>query len=145
MVYQLHNDKRLGKYADKIARDSGLKLIRISTSFHQICRGGKFIWCPEVGRFLAYIKNAKIIITDSFHGTAFAINFNVPFEEVMPNNNTGTRNMSILKLTGLSDRILIDDSDIALAQRKIDFDEVNKIIEKKRHESLEILRQMLEM
>ena len=79
------------------------------------------------------------MITDSFHGTAFAINFNTPFVEVLPNNNTGTRNMSILRLTGLSNRILKDD-DIDLAMTTIDFSETNRILEKKREESIEILK-----
>ena len=83
------------------------------------------------------------MITDSFHGTAFAINFNIPFVEVLPNNNTGTRNMSILRLTGLSNRILKDD-DVDLAMTTIDFSETNRILEKKREESIEILKHMLE-
>ena len=83
------------------------------------------------------------MITDSFHGTAFAINFNTSFVEVLPNNNTGTRNMSILRLTGLSNRILKDD-DVDLAMTTIDFSETNRILEKKREESIEILKHMLE-
>ena len=83
------------------------------------------------------------MITDSFHGTVFAIIFNTPFVEVLPNNNTGTRNMSILRLTGLSNRILKDD-DIDLAMTTIDFSETNRILEEKRENSIEILKHMLE-
>ena len=144
LVYQIHNDKRLGKYAKAVARNLKLPLIRISASFHQIAREGTFIWCPEVGEFLSYIKNAECMITDSFHGTAFAINFNTSFVEVLPNNNTGTRNMSILKLTGLSDRILEEDDDIALAENKIDFSNANQIIIATREASLKILKDMIE-
>ena len=143
MVYQLHNDKRLGEYAQKVAREKGLPLLRVSASLHQITRPGKFIWCPSIKNFLSYVKNAECMITDSFHGTAFAINFNTPFVEVLPNNNTGTRNMSILRLTGLSNRVLKDD-DIDLAMTTIDFSETNRILEKKREESIEILKHMLE-
>lgn len=144
LVYQLHNDKRVGEYAKKVAEAKNLRLIRISSSFHQIFRPGKFVWLPEIGEFLSYIKNAECMITDSFHGTAFAINFNTPFVEVLPNNNTGTRNVSILKITGLSDRILKCDADIELANKSIDFERVNLILKKKRRESLEILRQLIE-
>lgn len=144
LVYQLHNDMKLGKYAKAVAKDFGLPLIRISTSFHQIFREGKFVWCPEIGEFLSYIKNAECVITDSFHGTAFAINLNTPFVEVLPNNNTGTRNISILKLTGLSDRILTDINDTSLAREKIDFSKVNQIIDEKRIDCLRILKDMLE-
>lgn len=143
LAYQLHNDKRLGRYAEKVAREMQLPLIRVSASLHQISRPGKLIWCPEIGDFLSYIKYAACLITDSFHGTAFAINFNTPFVEIMPNNNTGTRNMSILRLTGLSDRILQDDNNIALAGKKMDFDRANRILQKQREFSLRVLQEMI--
>ncbi len=143
LVYQLHNDKKLSNYAKRVAKHKKLPLIRISASRHQSRRGGKFKWKPLVGEFLTYIKQAEVLITDSFHGTAFAINFNTPFVEVLPNNNTGTRNISILKMTGLSHRILKDENDIALADQPIDFTEVNQRIAEEREKSLDLLCAML--
>lgn len=145
LVYQLHNDKRVGQYAQKVANIMNLPLIRVSSSFHQITREGKFVWCPEVGKFLTYIKNAKFMITDSFHGTAFAINFNVPFVEVLPNNKTGTRNINILKMLNLSDRILENDNDFSLIYKDLDYFDVNKTLGYKRIESIEILKEMLKI
>lgn len=84
------------------------------------------------------------MITDSFHGTAFAINFNTPFVEVLPNNNTGTRNMSILKLLGLSDQVLKDDDNLTLAFKEIDFTIPNYKLEQYRAESIRILKKMTE-
>lgn len=144
LVYQLHNDKRLGAYAKRVAQELQLPMIRVSASFHQISRPGKLVWCPTIGEFLSYIKNAECMITDSFHGTAFAINFNTPFVEVLPNNNTGTRNMSILQMTGLTERILRNREDVDLAKKPIDFSKANQIIAEKRKESLEVLRYMIE-
>ncbi len=144
LVYQLHNDKRVGTYAAQVAKTRGLPLIRVSTSFHQISREGKLIWCPEIGKFLSYIKNAECMVTDSFHGTAFAINFNTPFVEVLPNNKTGTRNVSILQMTGLSDRIIKDYTDTALAWREIDFLSSNRILKKERENSIHTLKRMIE-
>lgn len=143
LVYQLHNDKKLGKYAAKVAKERGVELIRISSSFHQIGRPGKFVWCPSISEFLGYVKNAELMITDSFHGTAFAINFNTPFVEVLPNNKTGTRNMSILALTSLEDRIF-SDYNVDVANKLIDFSCANQILDKKRVESREILKKMIE-
>ncbi len=143
LVYQLHNNKKLCSYAKAVAKAKGLPLIRISASFHQITWGGKFLWCPDLSTFLSYIKNAECLITDSFHGTAFAINFNTPFIEVLPNNNTGTRNISILKLTNLADRILKDDNDIALADQKIDFSYANNVLQTEREHSLAVLKNMI--
>lgn len=143
LVYQLHKNKRLDEYARKVAKNKGLPLIRVSASFHQIMRSGKFRYCPSVGEFLAYIKNAECMITDSFHGTAFAINFNTPFVEILPNNNTGTRNKSILNLTGLTDRILSDIENVKLANEKIDYTSVNSILAMERKKSIHILEDMI--
>ncbi len=144
LVYQLHNDKKLGEYAKKVAKEKGLPLIRVSASFHQITREGKFKWCPKLGEFLSYVDNAECVITDSFHATAFAINFNTPFVEVLPNNKTGTRNMSILNLTKLTDRVLKDFNDTNLADQEIDFSYANSVIEEQRNHSINILKEMLE-
>lgn len=144
LVYQLHNDKKLGEYAEMVAKSKNLPLIRISATLHQINRPGRLVYAPNIGEFLSYIKNAECMITDSFHGTAFAINFNTPFIEVLPNNNTGSRNMSILKLTGLSERILRNYDDVSLADKKIDFTFANSVLSTKREESLKILKMMIE-
>ena len=144
LVYQLHNDKNLGDYAKKLAKTKKLPLIRISSSFHQIIRGGRFKWCPTIGQFLSYLKNAECIITDSFHGTAFAINFNTPFIEIIPNNGTETRNLSILQLTGLTERILYNRNNLDLINKPIDFSSANTILLQERKKSINILKKMIE-
>ena len=143
LIYQLHNDNRLGEYAKKVAKEMNLPLIRMSASLHQITREGKFLYLPDIGHFLYLIKNAECMITDSFHGTAFALNFNTDFLEVLPQNKTGSRNISILNLTGLSDRIVTDFSDSSLVNKKIDFSYANKAVEEERRKSIEILKKML--
>lgn len=143
LIYQIHNGNELGEYALKVSQKMGLPLIRVSTSLHHINRPGKLVVCPTIGEFLSFIDNAECLITDSFHGTAFAINFNTQFVEVLPNNKTGTRNMSILELTGLSDRILSDPDDVDLALRKIDFNHCNSVIASQREFGLKIFGEMI--
>ena len=83
------------------------------------------------------------MITDSFHGTAFALNFNKQFIEILPNTKTGSRNQSILNLTGLADRIVTDYEDFSIANRKIDYVKVNNILQREREKSLNIIKKML--
>ena len=99
--------------------------------------------CPDLPDFLSYIKNSTYFITDSFHGTAFALNFNRQFIEILPNNKTGNRNQSILQLTRLQDRIVTDYADCSISERMIDYERVNDILRKERIRSLGILKQLL--
>ena len=143
LVYQLHNNPVLTDYALRFARHTGLPLYRISPTFHQIRRGGKFVYLPDLDEFLSYIKNCTYFLTDSFHGTAFALNFNKQFIEILPNNKTGSRNQSILQLTGLTDRILTDFSDFSMADKVIEYTLVNNILAKERQKSIAILKSLL--
>jgi len=69
----------------------------------------------EVGprEFVSLFKNAKYVFTDSFHGTAFSVNFNVPFSvfkrfKDSDKNNQNSRIYSLLTQLGLADRLVKD-------------------------------------
>lgn len=143
LVYQLHSNPRLDAYAKKVAQEKKLPLYRVSVSLHQMSRAGRLIWMPKAKQFLSYLSGAECLITDSFHGTAFAINLGVPFVNVYSSNGTQSRITSILDSFGLSERILTDENDIALANRPVDYARVHAIIEQKRQASFQILEQML--
>lgn len=144
LVYQLHNNPALNNYAIKLSSRLGLPLYRVSPTLHQIKRGGKFLYLPDLGDFLSYIKDCTYFITDSFHGTAFALNFNKQFIEILPNNKTGSRNQSILRLTGLENRIVHNFDDFSLVKEIIDYNKVNSIIANEKEKSLNILKRMLQ-
>lgn len=144
LVYQIHNDPKLSGYAKRLAKHTGMELLRVNPMLHQALRGGKFICSPDLSEFLSLVANASCIVTDSFHGTCFSINFGKQFIEILPNNATGTRNQSILELTGLSDRILCDFNDYSLVDKVIDYGKVNELLEAERRKSLEVIRSMIQ-
>ena len=144
LVYQLHNDSNLSSYAKRLANKMGMELVRVNPFIHQAKRGGRFICCPDVKEFLSLIDNSSMMITDSFHGTCFAINMNKQFVEILPNNATGSRNQSILKLTGLSNRIVTDFDDLTILDNVIDYSLVNDILNKERIKSLEVMKQLID-
>ena len=143
LIYQLHENEWFDSYAKKISQKTGMPVYRISVYARDRKRFGKLILLPSLKRFLSEIKGAAYLLTDSFHGTAFAINFNVQFIEILPKNNTETRNMNILHLTGLEDRILKSTSDFALLDSPIDYAAVNTVINKERNSSLQVLKELL--
>lgn len=144
LVYQIHNNPAVSEYAKAAAKRLGLPLVRISGVYHQLLRGGSFRYLPSVLEFISYIDNAELLVTDSFHGTAFAINLNTPFVEVLPENGTAGRNVSILRLTGLQGRVAHSLSDLSLCDEPIDFAPVNALMAEERGRCLGVLRELVE-
>lgn len=143
LIYQIHNNKELSDYAKKFAKKMNLPLVRVSAMIHQCFKGGKFVAVPKLSDFLTYINNAAYIVTDSFHGTAFAINFNTPFVTLMPKTGTSARNISLLELTGLTGQIAKDAEDFHVLDKKVDFSKANEVLELERKRSIDILKSMI--
>lgn len=144
LIYQIHNDPLLSNYAERAAEYLRLPLVRVSPNFHQIGRSGKLRYLPGAGRFVELLANASCLITDSFHGTAFAINFNIPFVEVLPNTGTTGRAVSLLRLTGLEGRVLTNPEDVELAGTPVDFGAANRVVADERERSLGVMRGLIE-
>lgn len=142
LLYQLNANYKMDEYAKKFADKAGLKLLRISVEAHNYFRVGKFKLCLSPFRFLSYIANAQYVITDSFHGTAFAMVFNRQFVEILPKEKIA-RNLSILKQFGLEDRILKNYNDFSYINQKIDYMTVNHTLDIQRKKSYDILQKML--
>lgn len=87
-----------------------------------------------------YYDNAKYVITNTFHGTAFAINFECQFVTYSYNN---CKVNELVNLFGLScrDLSLVSSGNIRdIFSKPIDYSVVNKIKNKMRKNSLEYLR-----
>ena len=98
---------------------------------------------PPISTWLEYIKNATVVVTDSFHGTVFSILFSKQFW-VLGNKDRGlSRFTSLLGELDLTDR-LITEQDYRLTDlndHKIDYEKVHHIIDIKRQEAGEYLNQ----
>lgn len=96
-----------------------------------ILKQGRVFPSPE--EWLGYYQNAKIIFTNSFHGTVFSLIFRKPFVVFLQNGITGKQNERIFNLLNtfnLIDRIY--DSQIRIEnilEREIDWEYVSKIME----------------
>ena len=135
------NDKKFDLYVKNVSKKMGVKVIRVSNLEYQKYKYGDFVFCPKVNEFLNYFINADYIITDSFHATGFAINFNKKFVDIFP-KAFSTRLQSILEMTGLTERKVVDFEDYELLDKDIDYSKVNKIIDKERDNTLNILKEM---
>ncbi len=61
----------------------------------------------HVEEFIQLYENAKYVVTSSFHGTAFAVNFGVPLYSVIDDKNqSDDRQSSLLKALGIENCIV---------------------------------------
>lgn len=88
--------------------------------------------------FLSYISNAKMIITDSFHGTAFSIIYHKVFVSLV-RRDTGIRITDLLVNIKLANQIYDPKRNIKNYSESIDFSYAEKYIKKEKEKSLTFL------
>ncbi len=93
--------------------------------------------------FLTLIRDAKLVVVSSFHGTVFSILLNVPFFAV--DGMTDARISTLLRTAGIEDReIKLEDVEAKCKNAfDIDFENVNRRIEEARKPSIEFLKNSL--
>lgn len=86
---------------------------------------------PKVEKWLQSIKESRFVVTDSFHGTVFAILFNRPFIAIGNSRRGMARFESLLSHFGLVNRLVENSNEVTqeLIKEKIDWESVNKIRE----------------
>lgn len=77
----------------------------------------------SIEKWLSFFRDAAFVITDSFHGTAFSINFNKDFYVYGNEGRGNSRFHSLLESFGLIDRMIL--SEIPMNEIVIDWEQVN--------------------
>ena len=91
--------------------------------------------------FLHMIQNAQLVVTSSFHAVAFCLIFETPFIAVKTGNEQLFERLgSVLKLTGLEDRIWEEGKDFP---REMDFSGARAALAQARTKSLRFLKESL--
>lgn len=100
---------------------------------------------PKMEDWLTAFKTAKLIVTDSYHGTAFAILFRRPFITIANKNRGEARFFSLLSRLNLTNRLVSCPNDLTqeACARPIDFDAAYTRLEIERQKSISFLRQAL--
>ncbi|MBF0601917.1 polysaccharide pyruvyl transferase family protein [Limosilactobacillus oris] len=131
LMYQLNANSKMDEYAVKLAKKLNLKLIRFGFNHSDKGKAGHCIMHPSVEQFINLFSNASYVLTDSFHATAFSLNFGIKFTSILP-PKFGTRIESILQLTETGDRLLTDFNDFSSVENNIDVSKVQQILDTER-------------
>lgn len=110
LVYNLNGGNKLLKIVEEINAVYGLKVVCITSNTRLKFKGCDFKYGVGPLELLGYINNAKLILTDSFHGTALSAVLARPFYSFIALQKTSSRIQSLLSTIGGQDRIITPDS-----------------------------------
>lgn len=151
--YILGNNQESLRYCNSFAKNNDLDfhdlycIYPINKIFSTSDYGKMRLLHITVPKWLDEIRNAKYVITNSFHATVFSILFSKQFIVVDHTSGGTDRITSLLESLGLQDRFVLNITDISLMlfQEKIDYDSVNLKLETERTRSILFLRQSLSL
>ena len=132
--------------AQQLSKDMGLPLFFIPVSWQDL--GNGYTLVPDAGpkEFLGLIQDARLILTDSFHGTIFSINYRKSFYsftkiEGGKSASDNSRLYDILSKLHLEDRLYDKPSEIKFSD--VDYSEAEALLENERKHSLDYLHEAL--
>ena len=146
LCYFLGNNVEHRKFAERLKEKTGLKIVSLNHADEYVKYSDEFCdYAPfDIGprEWISLVKNAEYILTDSFHGTVFSLLFNKKFYcfrrySSKATGSTNSRLDSILKIAEVSsERILTGTENVEdVLKYKINFEKVNKNLEKLRKDS----------
>lgn len=148
MVYMLDKNAEKEDWISKIAENKKLAV-------HSVCAQAKF-WdvgkkgldacvAPPVEDWISGFSNAEYVITDSFHGTVFAILFHKPFICIVNSSRGAARFTSLLQVLGLEERMFSENGvfDAGIVDKPIDYDAVDVLLAAEREKAFAFLADAL--
>ena len=139
LIYQVGMSSFLLKKAKKIAKLTGLKILTIPFPIGGLIKT-KINFSAGPQQWIGLIKNAELVITDSFHGCAFSIIYNKRFFVCLSEGST--RISSLLNIFKLNNALILKGKEF-LIDYDVDWYKVNSILEIERHKSINMLSEML--
>ncbi len=146
LTYFLQPTDFMYKLAEKVAKDLGIKLIHIEPSKQYTKDGITFTGPITVEKWLRLFMDARIVVTNSFHGMAFSTNFNIPFITALRWKDSkidmNSRHRSLIEQFHYESQFVKEGEYPTQDKYNFDYSEVNKILEAARKDSILFLSQI---
>ncbi len=124
LLFTLSYFPNLAEYVKHLSKESGLPMVYLCLGHPNNAQCDYTIVSDAgPGEFLSYIEGAEMLITDSFHGTVFAMHMHTHnfFTYIGKNNKRGSRITDMFSKFGLSEHLL----DVEMKQS---YDKLNSIV-----------------
>ncbi len=139
LIYDFDENERIKDIALRLAKKLNLKIFSINLKLKYADKAFKNIGPSD---FVSLIRDAEYVISNSFHGTAFALLYNKEFFVVSRKEGINTRMQNLLKFLKLSER-LDPTPERALKLNKIEYSVVNEVLTQFAEDSKLFLNQKL--
>lgn len=115
LIYALTDSDYIKEVARRISSEKGLKIVRLCKNASKEDSDPDIINIIDAGprEFLGLFLKASFVLTTSFHGVCFSLNFGVPFFSILKREkNNNSRQIDLLTYLGLESRILFVGDDL---------------------------------
>ena len=147
LCYCISAPGALTPYVERLAAETGLPVVQLCGIRRRVHPKARQILDAGPAEFLSLFRNAAYVVTNSFHGTVFSVQFHRPFfTTVSPAELAAperSRTASILGRLGLTDRVIGTGSTAAL-DASIDWERVEAALTAARGASFAYLSAALE-
>lgn len=134
-AYFVVENEMVSRCAKKAAELLGYELIELHYKKTPTIYGNNMIFDAGPSEFLTYIRDAKMVITNSFHGTVFSILFQKKFYSVYKENG---RIDNLLGFLGLQERHITGEN-LIQPEKEIDYGQSDKGLQEYRQQSVDFL------
>ena len=141
LLYARRYNPKMEQYAERIAVEKGLKIVEISLRAINADKGHVMRYDAGVEEFLSLIKYSSFVVTNSFHGLIFAVQYTRPMV-VFTREQADSKINELLEIMNLKKNKFIDGSE---DYHDIDYEEVHNNINCARISSIEFLKKELDI
>ena len=142
LLYTRRYNPRMEAFAIKYAREHGLKIVEISLRATNAELGHEMRYDAGVEEFLGLVRDADFVVTNSFHGLIFAVQYSR--QVVVFSREQGDSKISeVLELFGMKNRLLVTGQE--RLDGETDYATVHPRIEEARAHAKAFLAQELEL
>lgn len=106
----------------------------------------KIILFNSISKWLYYMKNAHVVVTDSFHCVIFSIIFKRDFICLVNQKRGVSRLHNLLEIVGLENRFFstVEEIDANILSKHIDYEIVDRKLKSKQEKSIRFLKDALD-
>lgn len=142
LYYSRRYSPSMEKFAEELAEKNGWKIVEISLRVTNKEKGHIMRYDAGVEEFLSLVKHAEYVVTNSFHGMIFAVQYRRPFV-IFSREQCNNKIDELLDLLGLKDHMLVSGKE--KFSDEIDYDAVHKQILKAREKSIAFLEEEMQL